>query len=923
MKKITILALVIIFCLPFRSLAQWQWLTGSRMPSSEKHGILYAPVACSDNNGGMYIAAITQKVDTCYFGSHSLYLDTSLYQTVISKIDSSGNYSWAKKITAGYFAYSCGIKADTSGEVYVLGYFLGDFCAFDNDTLLNPYGFSWSGFLAKFDSAGHLMWKQALLSAPGADLEGGVGIDPSGNVIVCGAFYGSGNIGSIPFSVVGGTDIFLAKFTPAGTPVWAESFGGTSLDYADHLTITPGGSIYVLGRFFSPSISFGPTTLFNSTDTNFNVGSYLLKSDNDGNVTWAVKCAGKGYDSSFSYTLGFGGLACDQWGSVYISGSFTDTAFLFGGHLLVNNGTKNAILAKYDSSGYCPWALSYGGTGSIEGFGLSVDGCGFVWVEGVVNDTSGMINFNGQTVPCPTYTHTNSPVYVAEFDQSGDYISSFFFESGGNGSGGMSTDSSGHFYFGSYYTTPSITAGPFTITQQDSVSNEFGAKYHYVNPGDTAHAHSDSIVCFSRSVVLNGPDGYTSYWWNDGRAGKRDTISVAGTYVVTATIICNGSVTITDTFHVTFNLPTDTVTADTSLCVRDSFIRAPGGYNHYVWNDGSVGAVHSISASGTVWVRCSDSCSSRTALTDTFHVTYKPSSDTLYHTIDTFLCGGPVTLSAPPGYTFYQWSTLSTTASITVNTAGSYWVYCDHACPDTTMADSFKVLNVPADLVFSLGNDTDICSPATLHVPPNGALYTWQDGSVADSFSVNRPGMYFATAVRRGCSFADSVTITYSDLTQHLRDTTVCDGAVIALTATVNLLPGATALWSTGSSSADIQISLPGSYSVVITKGQCSYNDTITVKTEECPKVVVHDVITPNGDGLNDTWVIEHITDHPGSRVMVFDKWGDKLFESNNYANDWAGNDLPDGTYFYVVKLNLTHTNRSGDVIKGALLIKR
>ena len=52
---------------------------------------------------------------------------------------------------------------------------------------------------------------------------------------------------------------------------------------------------------------------------------------------------------------------------------------------------------------------------------------------------------------------------------------------------------------------------------------------------------------------------------------------------------------------------------------------------------------------------------------------------------------------------------------------------------------------------------------------------------------------------------------------------------------------------------------------------------------------MIHDGISPNGDGINDTWVVDGIQNYPANKVQVFDKWGDMVFEKDNYNNDWGG----------------------------------
>src|SRR5690606_1612391 len=64
--------------------------------------------------------------------------------------------------------------------------------------------------------------------------------------------------------------------------------------------------------------------------------------------------------------------------------------------------------------------------------------------------------------------------------------------------------------------------------------------------------------------------------------------------------------------------------------------------------------------------------------------------------------------------------------------------------------------------------------------------------------------------------------------------------------------------------------------------------------------ISIPNVITPNSDGQNDTWVINGLY-RGGSSVKVFNRWGNLVFSSANYANTWRGGGLPDGTYFYEV----------------------
>ena len=88
-------------------------------------------------------------------------------------------------------------------------------------------------------------------------------------------------------------------------------------------------------------------------------------------------------------------------------------------------------------------------------------------------------------------------------------------------------------------------------------------------------------------------------------------------------------------------------------------------------------------------------------------------------------------------------------------------------------------------------------------------------------------------------------------------------------------------------------------------------------------KLDANNIITPNGDGRNDTWVIKNIDQYPNNTVKVFDKSRNVIYSKQGYTNDWNGtyNDapLPQGTYYYVVDFG----PGSGLLFKGFITIVR
>jgi gliding motility-associated-like protein len=83
----------------------------------------------------------------------------------------------------------------------------------------------------------------------------------------------------------------------------------------------------------------------------------------------------------------------------------------------------------------------------------------------------------------------------------------------------------------------------------------------------------------------------------------------------------------------------------------------------------------------------------------------------------------------------------------------------------------------------------------------------------------------------------------------------------------------------------------------------------------------ISNILTPDGNGKNDMWVIPNISFYPDNTVYIFDRWGQEVFRATNYQNNWIGtNDngdkLPDGTYYFVIDFGSSKV-----VHKGAITI--
>ena len=90
----------------------------------------------------------------------------------------------------------------------------------------------------------------------------------------------------------------------------------------------------------------------------------------------------------------------------------------------------------------------------------------------------------------------------------------------------------------------------------------------------------------------------------------------------------------------------------------------------------------------------------------------------------------------------------------------------------------------------------------------------------------------------------------------------------------------------------------------VTADGGCAASDEVFVKVLLTP--LIPNAFSPNGDGINETWVIHHLDSYPGATVQVFDRYGKSIFFSNGYNKPWDGTvggaAVPVGTYYYIVR---------------------
>lgn len=204
---------------------------------------------------------------------------------------------------------------------------------------------------------------------------------------------------------------------------------------------------------------------------------------------------------------------------------------------------------------------------------------------------------------------------------------------------------------------------------------------------------------------------------------------------------------------------------------------------------------------------------------------------------DTTVCtGGSLQLNATTNGATYQWSTGATSATINVNTSGTYWVNVNaNGCSATdTIVVTFAAPNF-----LNLGPDLTPCAGSQVVInasTPNATGYSWNTGATSSSITVNSPGTYIATVTVGGCSATDTVIVTYQNnpVANLGPDTLLCAGDQMTLTAGPS---GPSYLWQNGSTGNTLQVTQAGTYVVIITQGNCQDVDSIAINYLTVPQV--------------------------------------------------------------------------------------
>ncbi len=841
-----------------------------------------------------------------------------LFTCILSVTGNAQSFKWAKQIGGSSDDYGFSNTVDNSGNVYTTGTF-NLIVDFDPGAgTFNMNSAAGSMFISKLDAAGNFVWAKQFAGSGGRPLS--VTSDDSGNLYITGYFRGSVDFdpgpGTFLLTETAGTDdVFILKLDSNGDFIWAKRIGGAFEEEATSIAVDVSGNVYATG-LFNATVDFDPGAgVFNLASTLY-ADIFVLKLDASGNFVWARSVDG-------TYNSMGNSIGVDASGNVYTTGMFGGTADFdpgAGTFNLIAPGASvtqsDAFILKLDASGNFVWAVNFGDTGNEVGYSLAVNPSGDVYTMGIFQTT---VDFDPGAGIANLTSSNSRNIFISKLNASGNFVWAKSIRGTGNQVPySIKLDPSDNLYMtGTFSVTADLDPGAAVA---NLTADAFGGNDIFISKWDVggnyvwAKSVGGSLDDEARSIAVDpSGDVYVSGFFTgladfDPGAGVFNLSgSFQDVFILKLGIASAASISITTQpsnatacvgTSATFN--TD-ATGTTNIIYQWQFATiATGPFANIVNGSNYSGAltktlsVNTAGNFGAGFYRCKiDGDLAVTVFTANASLTINSLPTAPITTGASGCSGTAINLSASGGSNGqYRWYTLSsggvpiagqtnstfltplllatTTYYVSINTGGTCESvrtsvtatigFCNQ--PPVIISSSISTSvggSVVVDLVSLISdpdNNLDISTLSITSPPVSGAIATIQPDH---SLLLNYSGLSFVGTDQFTVKVCDAL----ASCTQH-------------------------------------------QFSVEV-DGQIS----------------IFNAVSANGDGSNDIFYIQYIDVLPSTRnnkVTIFNRWGDIVFEVENYDNvnkvfrglNKSGNELPTGIYFYTLDFKNVSETKTG-----------
>ncbi|MES2762942.1 MAG: gliding motility-associated C-terminal domain-containing protein [Bacteroidota bacterium] len=712
----------------------------------------------------------------------------------------------------------------------------------------------------------------------------------SGNTVSLTANSNTGNYNwSNPIST-NSTVVITANATTTGVVTTTSSCGSDSKTY----TIT---------------VTNSPTISVNNVNVNLCAGQSftLIASSNSPTYTWqpgGINTNSLVVNSAGVYTVGVANTCGVASQTVNVSFSAAPTlSIVSSAPTICSNGLSTVTLSLLGSSGTYTWSTGDATsttTISLPGvYSASVvtPGCGIA----VANISLGSAPLPVVFIQTPTSTSlcAGSSVVLTAISNEGNYL----------WPGGITTN------------TFSAISSPVVVTSTNACGSSQATQTLTVVPAPTLTLSSNAVtLCSGQSATVQAnTNTAVTYSWSTGAISSLVSLNTPGVYTATVSNACgNASESLTVTAGVS---PSVTALASQTL-VCNSFppttVAATGNVGTYLWNNGATTSTTTVLNSGVYTVTLTNSCGqavSSVSITVSAMpaVTISPQSSQL--------CPGySGTLTATSNAGNFVWSTGAvSTSTILAPTAGIYSVTVSNLCGSKTA--TANVGNIGMTPIVVTSTSYSICPNETATLTATGGeisglgptSYVWSNSATTGTVNTTTGGVVILYVNNFCGTYTESVNVNVNPLSADIVANPTSGYSPLVVSFANNSTNANTYLWDLGNGTiantqnvAD-QVYETGVYTVylTVTNGVCMDIDSVTINVSlESPTLYVPNAFTPNGDSINDIFWIG-ATNIKEFSIIIFDRWGLKLFESSDLHVSWTGKangkEVPDGTYFYLI----------------------
>ena len=474
-----------------------------------------------------------------------------------------------------------------------------------------------------------------------------------------------------------------------------------------------------------------------------------------------------------------------------------------------------------------------------------------------------------------------------------------------------------------------VFEGNYFVTVIDSNNCQWNSNtLNVIDFTNTINIFGDTTYCLGETVTLFADPGHDAYVWNLNPTDSLDSLVVSGgNHFVTAT--SNGC-TATDSISVTLTIvPAPIIVGDSSYCGPNEsvFLFADGvtvSYDSYSWNNSpptTVSVLSGVTQGVYIANVMLDGCP---AVSAPFTVTENQIPENPPIIGDYFYCtnmGSGTSLTTLNTYDSFTWSNGDTTQT-TFSFGGNLTLTVDsNGCPsgytNVDITPSTPNANFNAFTEFCPGLTTALTAQLSFD-------YAWSTGETSQTINASEGSYTLTVTDINGCVDDSTIVLTAkpgpnADFTISPLDYQEPNLPVI-FTDNSTFSSGTISGYEwdfdftlTGNPAPDISFS-SGPVSVIYAnqgmhkislhiEADNGCTDTVSKQFLIVDRVIASTVITPNGDFKNDKLIFKNLRYYNNNKLTIYSRWGNTIFEQENYLNDWDGGGHAVGTYFYILDI--------------------